>query len=296
MATPEQRLNQIREFREQQWFEALPPNQRKQYDLASTSSLKRKLLEEWKVDETHRREEWASARKNPSETIDTNKIPWPFDNEIQRNEVLAFAKSALRLEDTKGIRLTANEMDRYTATLNFALAQNGAAWHPYGKLLFELVKKQEESLLPPPADPKLRFTDFSDLPLAYQDRRIMLPQLKTKASPFVGRWPEFPLEVHKDVHFQHKGMGKVDLKSLPPLGPVKPADFTPVVRKYVETELMPQLTDPERKSLAIEEGKWPEYSREIVRLARNHDLSIPTVMLPGSQKKWDAIYGANRNK
>jgi hypothetical protein len=187
-------------------------------------------------------------------------------------------------------------MDRYTATLNFALAQNGAAWHPYGKLLFELVKKQEESLLPPPADPKLRFTDFSDLPLAYQDRRIMLPQLKTKASPFVGRWPEFPLEVHKDVHFQHKGMGKVDLKSLPPLGPVKPADFTPVVRKYVETELMPQLTDPERKSLAIEEGKWPEYSREIVRLARNHDLSIPTVMLPGSQKKWDAIYGANRNK
>ncbi|HEV3387010.1 MAG TPA: hypothetical protein VG097_19485, partial [Gemmata sp.] len=52
LANPEQRLNLIREIREQQWFESLPPNQRKQYDLASTSSLKRKLLEEWKADES----------------------------------------------------------------------------------------------------------------------------------------------------------------------------------------------------------------------------------------------------
>jgi anti-sigma factor RsiW len=296
-ATPELRLNLIREFRDRQWVELLPPNLRKQHEMAATNSLKRKLIEDWKADEKHRREEWASARKNPSETLDTSKIPAPFDNLAVRDEILAFAKSALRLDDAKGGRLTANELDRYTTVLNFAQTQGGAAWHSYGKMLYELVKKQEEYLLPPPSDPKLRFTDFSDLPLAYQNQRILTQRFKVKVTPFVGKWPEFPLEVHKDVHLQHKeSFGKSDFKPLPPLGPAKVSDFSPAVRKYLESELLSQLTDPERKGLLKEEGKWPEYSREVVRLARAHDLSIPGVMLPGSQKKWDALYGPNRGK
>jgi hypothetical protein len=290
--TPQNRLNQIREIRERQWVESLPPNLQKQLSLSATESLKRELIKEWKAEESRRRNEWASARKSASEILDSSKTPWPFDNETQRNEILAFAKSALRLEDAKNIRLTANELDRYTYTVNFALSQNGAAWYSYGKMLYDLVKKQEDYLLPPPVDLKLRFTDFSDLPTAYQNPNIMR-RLKLKATPFVGKWPEFPLEVHKDVHQQFV---KGEVRQLPALGPARAADFTPVVRKYVESELLPQLTEPERKGLAKEEGKWPEYSREVVRLSRTHDLSIPGVTLPGSPKKWEAIYGPHRNK
>ena len=45
------------------------------------------------------------------------------------------------------------------------------------------------------------------------------------------------------------------------------------------------------ESLKRSEGKWPEYPRELIRLARAHDLSVPGAMLPGPPKGWDRLYG-----
>lgn len=294
------RLEQIREIQDRQWVESLAANQRKQYEMAATESLKRKLVEEWKGEEIKRRKEWVYARKNPSETLEVSKIPPPFDNEKVRAEILAFARHAFRIEDNKdakGSRLSANELERYNSALNFALTQGGAAWQIYGKTVYELAKKQEDYLLPPPAESKLRFTEFSDLPTGYLQHALIAQGLKKKASPFVGKWPEFPLEIHKDVmqkdQFFVKGWNP---RLLPQLGPVKMADFTPAVRSFMESDLLLKLTEAEKKNLAKEEGRWPEYPREVVRLARWHDLSIPGVMLPGSQKQWEANFGASRSK
>ncbi len=139
------RLERIREMRDRQWSESLAANLQKQLPPSETD-LRRKLLKDWKAEENLRREEWAALRKNPLETLDSGKIPWPFDNEKLREEIVAFAKIAFRIEDkkdVKGSRLTANDLDRYNKALSFAKEQGGAAWFTYGKTLYELVKKPE---------------------------------------------------------------------------------------------------------------------------------------------------------
>lgn len=292
LATSELRLKQIREIRDRQWFESLPFSQKNKL-IGVSDSLKRQLLEEWKVEEIHRREEWADARKHPGDRLDASRTPWPFNTESGKNEVLAFAKIAFRLDDskdTKGSRLAANELERYNAALNFAQLQGGAGWNIYGRTLYELIKRQEEFLLPPPADAKLRYTDFQELPQPYL--KLAQGRFKAELAKFVGEWPEFPLKVH----------GHLPLSSLkgefkpPPLGPTKISEFTTPVRTFVESELFKKLTETEQKNLRKEEGKWPEYSRELIRLARHHNLSMPGVMLPGSPDQWDKTYGPNRNK
>jgi hypothetical protein len=293
-ATPVLRLKQIRDIRDRQWFESLPLNQRNKL-IGVNDSLKRQLIEEWKTEDSNRRKDWAFSRKHP-ETLDGSKTPWPFDTEKGRNEVFAFARVAFRLDDAKGNRLAANELERYINALSFAQSQGGEAWRIYGRTLYELVKKREyDELLLPPADPKSRYTDFQELPQAYQ--KYAQGRLKPKLTPLVGKWPEFALEVHKDLPQIHREMSlKGDLKSLPPLGPVKASEFTAEIRKFVEGELFKLLTEADRRNLVKEEGKWPEYPRELIRLSRLHNLCMPGVMLPGSPQKWDGDYGQTRNK
>jgi hypothetical protein len=290
-ATPEQRLKQIREVRDQQWLESLPPNQRSRY-FGVSETLKRQLLKEWKAEESERRTIWSNARKHP-ESLDGSKASWPFDNEARREAVLAYAKSALRSDDAKATRLTANEFDRLAGSLNFAQTHGGAAWHVYGKVLHELLRKYDDYLLPPPLDPRSRIVDFSELP---QGMQKFLPRLKQEQrstlTALVGKWPEFPLAVHKDfVALRESAKKEVELKALPPLGPSKPGEFQAPIRTFIESELLPKLSEDDKKSLKKEEGKWPEYPRELIHLSRQHDLSMPGVMPPGSPKLWEDLYG-----
>jgi hypothetical protein len=304
-ATSDIRLKQIRIIRDRQWVETLPPSQQKQLSVA-TDALKSTLIEEWKQEDIRRRKEWASARRNPSETLDASKPPLLFNDETERNNIENFARVAFRIDDPKKCRLTSNDLDRYNKALSFAKEQGGAAWFTYGKTLYELVKKPEhEELLLPPPDSKTRIADFPDLPVVYQ--KFVLQRLKSKLTPLVGKWPEFPLELHKDMpqfHQYHKeGLGKtdfpkIDLKSLPPLGPSRVSEFAQPARGFVEEKMLNNklLGISELKRLQEKEGKWPEYSREIIQLAREHNLSIPGVMLPGPPKSWDALYGPSRTK
>lgn len=294
-STADSRLKLIGELRKKQWIDSLPPSQRIQLSSAN-GELNMKLAEEWRAREIHQQEEWRQARKHP-EMLDGSKVPWPFENEAIRAEIIDFAKMAFRLDDGKdgkGSRLAANDQERYTAALNFALQQGGSAWHIYGRTLYELIKKQEEFLLPPPADPAKRYTDIPDLP-EQQKKFANQQQVKMKLAAYVGKWPEFPLEVHKDFLLYHK-VTKSDLKyNSPPLGPARSSEFTPKVREFVETKVLTlKLSDQDRKRLQYSEGKWPEYPREIMQLAREHNLSIPGVMLPGPPKQWEAMYGPNR--
>jgi hypothetical protein len=106
------------------------------------------------------------------------------------------------------------------------------------------------------------------------------------------------MEIHKDLTLYYKETPKKDIefKSLPPLGPSKATEFTAPVRSFIEGELTSKLSETDLRNLRKEEGKWPDYAREVIRLCRQHELSLPGVMLPGSPKQWELLYGQTKGK
>ena len=70
----------------------------------------------------------------------------------------------------------------------------------------------------------------------------------------------------------------VEVKGQPKL---VPSCYTPVA------ENMDVLTESEKTNLAREEGKWPEYPRTLLELARKHRLGVPGMTLPGPRGWWE---------
>lgn len=279
--TPEVRLKLILEMREKQYIERLSPSQKSQLDVA-TGDLKKSLMKGWKTGDGQK---WTAPPKRTGELLDPAKAPWPFDDEARRRAVETFARAAFQLEGSNGSRLTNNEVERYVAAHSFAVDQGGAAWGSYGKVVYELARKYEDLFLPPPANPRLRITDAAGLPLPYQNQVKKYGSLNAVA----GKWPEFPLKLH-ELH--PKGIAaKSDIK-LPQLGPARNSEFTAPVQRFIESDLLPKLNESDRAKLSKDEGKWPDYSREIMRLARQHNLAVPDVMLPFPPLQWEATYGA----
>jgi hypothetical protein len=101
-----------------------------------------------------------------------------------------------------------------------------------------------------------------------------------------GKWPEFPLEAHRETMFL-----KFLAPNAPPLGPAKLADFKEPVRTFYTKELLPKLSGDERRDLDRAQGKWPEYPQRFVQYAHKYDLPVPGVTLPGPPRKWDMTYG-----
>ena len=117
-------------------------------------------------------------------------------------------------------------------------------------------------MLPEPADSKHMYRDFIDLPPGL-NKMIERPNLKRKLTPYVGKWPDFPLELHDELR-----MGKFGPAPGPPLGPARVSDFKEPVRTFWEKELSGKLTQQERGMLKMLENRWPEYPREFIRLAQ----------------------------
>lgn len=278
-ATPGLRLGVVRDLREKQWIDGLPLAQRNQL-LGLNPNQKSDLIQQWRSEERRQRSRWAFIRKN-ADAITGNRIPWPFDTPAGRKEVLEFARTAFRIDDPKRCRLTPAELADYRSAL--AAAEKNGAWAWYGKMVHELDGRYES--LPEPASPKLMYQDFADLPQLY-GRLVDRPGFRKKLAPHVGKWPDFPLELHDELR-----IGKFGPAPLPPLGPARLSDFKEPVRAFMEAELLPKMTQQERGSLRALENRWPDYSRKLLDLARNYDVRVPGVMLPGSPRLWEATYG-----
>jgi hypothetical protein len=278
-ATPLLRLGVIRDIREHQWLNALPAAQKATLTGLDPAARGEKIRL-WKEEEARRRDVWTFARKH-ADTFVTNRQPWPFDSEAARKDVPEFIRVAFKTDDPRGCRFTPPELAQYREALEAAQKSNEWAW--YGKAVYELTRRHE--VLPEPAvgEP---ITDYSQLKAAAQFFQRSTRAQKTTLV-YQGKWPEFALAVH---NFAAAEKGD-KLPPLPPLGPAKVADFKEPVREFWEKELSPKLTQAERNHLRSLEGRWPEYPREFVQLARQHDLSVPGVMLPGMLRKWEAIYG-----
>src|SRR5437868_3945385 len=59
-------------------------------------------------------------------------------------------------------------------------------------------------------------------------------------------------------------------------GPSRPGEFKPEVEEVV-TALKPKLTASEKNNLDGLQGKWPQYPKLFLDLARKHDLAVPGV-------------------
>ncbi|MCS6866597.1 MAG: hypothetical protein RMJ56_08065 [Gemmataceae bacterium] len=269
-ATPGLRLGVVRDVRERHWLDSLPAAVRTNPE----------LVKQWREEEAIRRDRWAFIRQH-AEEFAANKSPWPFDTEAGKKEVLDYAKNVFKVDDPPRCRLNAVELEEYRSRLDVARRENLWAW--FGLLVFELAN--QKPYLPEPENPKLLYTDFKDLPQSITFPLLAKKGLSTRLRAASGKWPEYPLEVHREL----SGLSKFG--NIPPLGPARLADFKPAVREFAREQLFPKMSADEKRDLARWEGKWPEYPQRLLYYAHKYDLPVPGVTLPGSPKRWESTYG-----
>jgi hypothetical protein len=279
--TGSHRLGEIRELRERQWIDSLPPVHREKLTGLKPAD-KAELIGQWRKAEAERREEWDFVREH-ADDIAANRVPWPFDDPARRREVVEFVRVTFHTDDSKKSRLTANEFDGVRKALAEANEKQGWAWHAYGKMAYDLARKYEFWLLPEPAvgEPVTRPDQLKQFERFF-DKGAGAKAIQDK----VGKWPDFALEVHRF-------MQGTKAERMPPLGPAKPGDFKEPLRGFVTKELGKALSGQEKQKLDATENRWPDYPREVVRLAKQHNLSAPGLMLPGPPRQWEATYRTN---
>jgi hypothetical protein len=281
--TPGLRLVVVKEIRERQWMASLPEVIRTQ----SEPEKRAEMVRQWKEAEANRRRAWGVARKN-WEAFQKNDPPWPFNNAGLKKDVQEFVKTALRPEATKPDdrprgRLNGNELQRLKTAQGDAEREGGWAWYDYGRVAYELTQKYP--MLPEPASGKL-VLDIDDLWPAAKAHFQVKGAAKRAQTP-LGKWPDFALFVWEE---SHTGKKQFTIPTTVSLGPSRPDEFKPPVRDFLKV-LERKTTAAEWDALKRLEGKWPEYSRELIKVAKAHDLSMPGAMLPGSPREWDRLYG-----
>ncbi len=282
LAAPDaaQRLQRIRQRREQQWYDALPAVVRQKLDSLTPLERQKYLQERAATRDGERHAEWTLIRRHGKGLL-TQPVPWPFHQESVRREVIEFTRQAFRLRDGEWPRLTANEQDRLVRALAAAEKNGGWSWWHYGREVYFLYRKYESWLLPEPrTGPVTQLKHLGDL-------ATLLPSepFRRTLEPHAGKWPEFALAVRNQL----VSMGLAEQYSAR-LGPSRLVELPDPLRAAVETKLLPQLTPRELQRLGQSEGRWPEYCRELILLARQHDVALPGVMLPGSPKQWELWY------
>ena len=267
------RLGVVRRVREQQWWDVLPPAVR----------AKPELLPQWREEEAARRDRWAFVRQH-AEAFAANKSPWPFDTEAGRKEVTEFARAAFKTDDPKRCRLAPDELAEYKRLL--AVAERDGAWAWYGRFVYELSRLHPT--LPESDNPKLMISEPAELMEPYSSamkKKGGIGAWRIKPNTF-GKWPEFPLEVHRESQFL-----KFLAPNAPPLGPARLADFKESVRTFAAKDLFLALSGDEKGTLQRLEGRWPEYPQRFLQYAHKHDFPVPGATLPFSPKNWDQTYG-----
>ena len=293
--TPEKRLEAIKEVYRTQWVAHLPLAQRKQ--LQNLPAAERAgLITQWKTEEAQRRDAWRVPHVVVT-AYRTGHPPWPFNDDKLRREVIEFAQIAYQTNEPAKSRLTSLELTRLQANLKSVTTDAGpeSAW--LGLQLYEFSRPDTNRNLPRyellpepgPGGGKL-ILDFADLPQAVGKHYDQRPPAHKKVAAHSGKWPDFALAVADEIATAKKG----PLLGGYSFGPARPEQFKPEVRVFVHDVLEKHLTSTEASHLKQIVGKWPEYPRELIRLAREHDLSIPGVMLPGSPKRWKETYNTAR--
>lgn len=273
--TAAERLEEVKRLREREWVESLPKTYRHEY-AALDADARRQKVQEWRAEEAERRDDWALAQRHWAENP-AGKIPPVFANE--RPAVDAFASH---------LRENLAELERKSLDEARAGLDESGLWFAYAFVLAHLADQH-------PIFPwsKVGPKEWKDLP---EEVRRKLPRpadLPPKVRRAQGRWPEFAVEVA--AHCKSKDL------SIPPLGDCRKDSMPPEVIQVMEKwERELKKTDAGRADLkALEEaqGKWPDYPRLIVDLARKHKQPLPGWALPTPPNQpqfWERLRAGRR--
>jgi hypothetical protein len=162
-------------------------------------------------------------------------------------------------------------------TENHRLDEAEGKWPTLARTILELSEKHE--VLPP----KFGFTGpthYQELPKSAEGH--FFPKHHMDLKQYEGRWPDYALEATKVMRQSKSG------RPVPALGASKPAEFPPATEAFIKDEMYRNLPSTVVDGLKNTEGHWPDYPRALHKAARDYNLVIPFMTLPGPRELWDA--------
>lgn len=254
------RLRLIRERRQAEWVVTLPLAVRQTLE-AVPAEARATRIAELRREERQREADWERTLRH-----------W---DDLQRRQPLPSRLTDFPPEVQSYVTTTLLPMMRPEERTRLKNAED--QWPLYPQTLVELADAHPLRFPGPPTGP----SRFTELPKNIQER---LPALRTLANPRLekleGKWPDYAVMVVTLA--KRRGI------TLPqPLGPSRPAEFSPAVQRFLTHQLLPRLTVDEKERLNKVLGEWPDYPRTLRDLARKHDLAIPGMALPGPREFWN---------
>jgi hypothetical protein len=264
-----ERLNVIRAIRDRQYLESLPRKVREELVQLPPSEQRTQL-------DRHRREDrqlrvvctqLALARLDPAPPKPTGPAPY------QPTRLKDFPPDVRHYVDIVLWRqIKGQELDDLKNA-------EGAPWPLLARTIQELATKHPVKL-PGPANGPRRFADLPPEMTKAMSAKDLLPLQRKHLNEVVGHYPEFAIE--------YTATARKNGVNLPrQLGPCHANEFDGSITQFIERTLMPKLTDKEKDELKRAEGRWPDYPKTLLDLAKKHNLEIPLMKLPGPRELWD---------
>jgi hypothetical protein len=155
----------------------------------------------------------------------------------------------------------------------------GAPWPLLARTVLDLSEKHPVKL-PGPIEGPRNFVDLPGDVKKAMPMKDLLPMQRRRLNELNGRWPDFAIEYVAIAH--RTGV------TLPrQLGPCHPGQFDLRVAQFINRTLLPKLNDMEKADFKAAEGKWPDYPRLLVEMAKKHGLEVPLMRLPGPRELWE---------
>ncbi len=270
----EERLNVVREIRTREYLEGLPKAYRDEYAKLQDPKKQAEKIREWRYEEQQRQDDWDFAKDHFNEWQPGKPLPM-----FQGNEKQLVEKLVANLDPSL------SEVERESLRQRKLIGEvEGHMWW-YAREI--LLLYEAHPLLPGKPGPK----DYKSLPvevrtyLEANDKTFGAGRLPPEVQKVEGRWPDFALALHKYCETKK-------LKLPVPLGDCRKDQMPDDIREYLTKVLEPHLNRNDmRKKLLTNlqslEGKWPEYPKTIMELAKSEKLPIPGWSLPLGPTVWE---------
>jgi hypothetical protein len=248
---PKKRLQVIRDIREEEWIDRLPRVKREQVLTTADPGKRASLIKTLHEEEQQRQQDWQrvlQGNEPPARRPSVRVADLPPE---ARNYVEGTLLPQLNTEEKKRLKDAEGK------------------WPLFPRTLLELADSHAGGLPGPASGPKHQ----DELPMEVRRRLMMTTMRLNKADrerlkQHAGKWPDYAIAVTEII--RGKGL------SLPEeLGPARLRDMPEPVREFVDKKLQPVLTRQEKDHLKAAEGRWPDYPRALLELARAHGLAVP---------------------
>lgn len=259
--------------------EALPARKRELLTTLRTDE-RLQLLADVQATEQSADLAWTQAATHWRKLTAAGTKPWPFDQPDGAAKVDEFVRTVLGFDFTRksedGCRLSpAEQLDLRS---RHDTATREGLWHLYGLGVWRVAERH-------PSLPRPRAKPLVTHPRDLAGLRMPLRIAQLERSKDVGQWPDFARHAAAQLLGKKAAAVSTDL-----FGPCRPGEFQEPV-EAVLTKLLPMLSEGERRRLKTAEGRWPEYPDLFLRLAKERDIPVPGVTLPGPPSQWSATYG-----